>query len=177
MAVNVVSLPFTRCLTGGPGGPLCWALALPHRIPSATSLVSQTPSGFPRAPSAGCGLSHLISSISVSSSRQLNWHWNWTQLSYIIVQRPFDHPLDLWNRMFNRHQAEKTVMQYGGHSLPDASVYEGIRGFFSSSHFISQFPPTRFPLTTVNVSLPSGASPWMAYWAGWKVKIQHVYLC
>ena len=28
-----------------------------------------------------------------------------TQLSYIIVRRP----LDLWNRMFNRHQAEITV--------------------------------------------------------------------
>ena len=30
-----------------------------------------------------------------------------------------------------------------------ASVYESIMGlFFTSSHFISQFPPTRFPLTT-----------------------------
>ena len=37
-----------------------------------------------------------------------------TQLSYIIVWRP----LDLWNRMFNRHQAEITVMQFRGHSLP-----------------------------------------------------------
>ena len=37
-----------------------------------------------------------------------------TQLSYIIVRRP----LDLWNQMFNRHQAEITVMQFRGHSLP-----------------------------------------------------------
>ena len=37
-----------------------------------------------------------------------------TQLSYIIVRRP----LDFWNRMFNRHQAEITVMQFRGHSLP-----------------------------------------------------------
>ena len=37
-----------------------------------------------------------------------------TQLSYIIVRRP----LDLWNRMFNCHQAEITVMQFRGHSLP-----------------------------------------------------------
>ena len=37
-----------------------------------------------------------------------------TQLSYIIVRRP----LDLWNRKFNRHQAETTVMQFRGHSLP-----------------------------------------------------------
>ena len=37
-----------------------------------------------------------------------------TQLSYIIVWPP----LDLWNRMFNRHQAEITVMQFRGYSLP-----------------------------------------------------------
>ena len=39
-------------------------------------------------------------------------------LRYIIVQRLHDRPLDLWNRMFNRHQAEITVMQFTGHSLP-----------------------------------------------------------
>ena len=37
-----------------------------------------------------------------------------TLLSYIMFRRP----LDLWNRMFNRHQAEITVMQFTGHSLP-----------------------------------------------------------
>ena len=50
-----------------------------------------------------------------------------------------------------------------------ASVYESIMGFFfTSSHFISQFPPTRFPLITFhqNVSPPSGALPWMAFLAG-----------
>ena len=65
-----------------------------------------------------------------------------TQLSYIIVRRS----LDLWNRMFNRHQAEITVRQFRGHSLP---VHQSMRvpwEFFSSSHFINQFPPTRFPL-------------------------------
>ena len=29
-----------------------------------------------------------------------------------------------------------------------ASVYESIMGFFSLSHFVSQYPPTRFPLLT-----------------------------
>ena len=47
---------------------------------------------------------------------QLSWLLSW--LSYIIVQRPLDRPLDLRNRMFNRHQAEITVMQFRGHSLP-----------------------------------------------------------
>ena len=81
---------------------------------------------------------------------ELNWHRNSiplarrTQLSYIIVRRP----LDLWNRMFNRHQAEITVMQFRGHFLPvhHSVVYHG--NFFSSSHFISPFPPTQFPLIT-----------------------------
>ena len=67
-----------------------------------------------------------------------------TQLNYIIVRRP----LDLWNRMFNRHQAEITVMQFRGHSLPVHQSMSVPWEFFSSSHFISQFPPTRFPLIT-----------------------------
>ena len=44
--------------------------------------------------------------------------WLLSCLSYIIVQRPLDRPRDLWNRMFNRHQAEISVMQFRGHSLP-----------------------------------------------------------
>ena len=43
-----------------------------------------------------------------------------------------------------------------------ASVYECIMGFFTLSHFVSQFPPTRFLSITGHwdVSLPSGASLW-----------------
>ena len=67
-----------------------------------------------------------------------------TQLNYIIVQRP----LDLWNRMFNRHQAEITVMQFRGLSLLVHQSMSVPWEFFSSSHFISQFPPTRFPHIT-----------------------------
>ena len=76
------------------------------------------------APSAWCGFPCHISSIT-PSNLQLNWHclqlnchWLLSWLSYIIVQRPHHRPLDLWNRMFNRHQAEITVMQFRGHSLP-----------------------------------------------------------
>ena len=66
------------------------------------------------------------SSNSTGTRTQFNWlvelNWNQnsiqlarrTQLNYIMVRRP----LDLWNRMFNRHQAEITVMQFTGHSLP-----------------------------------------------------------
>ena len=113
----------------------CW-LSLLHLISIFSG--TQTPSGFPRAPSVGCGFSYHTSSPIVWNSTgnstdpqgvELNWNRNSiqlarrTQLSYIMVQRP----LDLWNRMFDRHQAEITV---------------------SSSLFISQFPPTRFPLLT-----------------------------
>ena len=50
--------------------------------------------------------------------------------------------------MFNRHQAEITVMQFRGHSLPVHQSMSVSWEFFSSSHFISQFPPTRFPHIT-----------------------------
>ena len=61
-------------------------------------------------------------------------------------------------------------MQFTGHSL---SVHQSMSvpwEIFSSSHFISQFPPTRFPLLTAigMCHFLSGASPWMAFWAGSK---------
>ena len=92
-----------------------WWLSLLHLITNISG--PQTPSGFPRAPSVGRGFLYHISSIFVSNSTATATRTG-TQLSYIIVQRPLDRPLDLWNRMFNRHQAEITVMQFRGHSLP-----------------------------------------------------------
>ena len=104
----------------------CW-FSLLHLINIFSG--PQTPSGFPRPPSAGCGFPYHISSPTVWNSTgnstgplgvELNWNRNSiqlarrTQLNYIIVRRP----LDLWNRMFNRHRAEITVMQFRGHSLP-----------------------------------------------------------
>ena len=54
-----------------------------------------------------------------------------------------------------------------------ASVYESIIGFyFTSSHFISQFPPTRFPLITAIWMchfLPVRHLEWH-FWPGQKVK-------
>ena len=94
--------------------------------------------GVPEGPLGRVGFPYHHSSPTVWNSTgnftgplgvELNWNRNSiqldrrTQLSYIMVQRP----LDLWNRMFDRHQAEKTV---------------------SSFHFISQFLPTQFPLLT-----------------------------
>ena len=75
-------------------------------------MLGSTPSGLSEDPLGRVwpSLPHLVSSC------QLLWHP--TQLNYIIIQRPHDRPLDLWNRMFNRHQAEITVMQFRGYSLP-----------------------------------------------------------
>ena len=70
-------------------------------------------------------LPHLVSN-SIRSSTQLAWLLSW--LSYIIVQRP----LDLWNRMFNRHQAEILVMQFTGHSLPVHQSMSVPWAFFTS---------------------------------------------
>ena len=147
MAVNVVSFSFSRCSTGGPEAHSAgWWLSLLHLISNFSG--PQTPSGFPRAPSAGRGFPYHISSIapsdlspqlqlirgskspfglmwlslphliynSVRSLTATAWLLSW--LSYMIVQRPLSRLLDLWNRMFDRHQAEITVMQFTGHSLP-----------------------------------------------------------
>ena len=115
MAVNVVSFSFSRCSTGGSEAHSAgWWLSLLHLISNFSG--PRTPSGFPRAPSAGCGFPYHISSIAPSPTVTATWLLSW--LSYIIVQRPLDRPLDLWNGMIDRHPAEITVMQFTGHSLP-----------------------------------------------------------
>ena len=80
-------------------------------------MLGSTPSGVSEGP-----LGRVVLSLPqlVSSCLEFYWQllWHPTQLNYIIIQRPHDRPLDLWNRMFNRHQAEITVMQFTGHCLP-----------------------------------------------------------
>ena len=128
--------PSALCLSRFPGllnrrprGPaLCWKMAF--FTASYHQLVSKTPSGVPRAPSAGCGFPYhnLVSGV---SDPQLSDFLS--RPSYIIVQRP----LNLWNGMFDRHKAEITVMQFRGPSLP---VHQSmsVSWAFTLSHFISQ---------------------------------------
>ena len=129
-------------------------------ILSANLSGPQTPSGFPWTPSAGRGFPYHISSPS-------DWHSNSTGtwlpswLRYIIIQRPHDRPLDLWNRMFNRHQAEITVMQFTGHSLPVRQSMSVLWEFFlarpiSSANFLAISSHN----CHWNMSPPSGGSPW-----------------
>ena len=89
----------------------------PHLVSNPLGVCWQLHRGFPRSPSVGCGLPNHISSLTLWESAG-NCSGTQTQLSLIITQRPHDRLLDLWNRMFNRHQAEITVMQFRGYSLP-----------------------------------------------------------
>ena len=129
----------TGLLNRRPRGSLCWMMAFftasyQHLLWTPTH---QGPNG--RFGLMWLSLPHLVyNSTGCNSTGTGTQTGCRTQLSYIIVRRP----LDLWNRMLNRHQAEITVMQFRDHSLPVHQSMSVPWEFFSSSHFISQFPPT-----------------------------------
>ena len=113
MAVSVVSFSFSWCSTGGRGLSFLLSAGFLYHILS--------PAGFrnyfgPRGPIRP-GVA-----FSTTSYQQLLWtptvSDSLSSQSYIIIQRPLNRPLNPWNGMFDRHQAEITVMQFTGHSLP-----------------------------------------------------------
>ena len=130
-----VFLALQGCSTGGPGAQLsveCW-LSLPHLVTNGSPKLK----GPPKAPSAGSSFPyHILSATSLDSNSiggpegpfglvwlslphlvsYSNCSLSWQ--SYIIVQRPLTRPLNLWNGMFDRHQADITVTLFRGHSLP-----------------------------------------------------------
>ena len=112
-----------------PGGPLCW-LCLLHLITNWSPKLHRG-SRRPLRP----GMAFPTTSFSDISDPQLSDFLSWP--SYTTVQRPLNYPLNLWNGMFNRHQAEITVMQFRGHSLP---VHQSmnVSWAFTLFHFISQ---------------------------------------
>ena len=137
MAINVVSFLFSWCSTRGPGvhSAGCWlSLLRLIRIFSGPQLI-RAPSPFGLV---WLYLPHLVNSVS-------NSHWDSTVLTELYnSSRPLDHPLDLWNRMFNRHQAEITVMQFRGHSL---SVRQSMRvswDFLACPILLANFRPCDF---------------------------------
>ena len=125
-----VFLVLQGCSTGGPGAQLSagWWLSLLHLITNWSPKLHWGPEG--RFSRVWLSLPHLVSNFSgpqlnrpcvafPTTSRpllQLSDLLSW--LSYIIVQSPLNHPLNLWNGMFDRHQAEITIMQFTGHSFP-----------------------------------------------------------
>ena len=166
--------PSALCLSRSPGqlnrrpmGPaLYWMMAF-FTASYQQLLWSPTQSGAP----SPFGLVWLsLPHLDYNSVRSLTaWHLSW--LSYIIVQRPLNRPLNPWNGMFDRHQAEITVMQFRGQSM-------SVSWDFTLSHFVSQFLPTwSLSITGYwDVSLPSGASLWNSILAGSKVKIQQSHV-
>ena len=79
-----------------------------------------------------------VLAFSTTSCHQRVWSPKLTDFlsspSYIIVQSPTQY---LWNGMFDRHQAEITVVQFTGHSLP---VHQSmtVSQDFTLSHIVSQ---------------------------------------
>ena len=128
-----------------PWGPLCWVLAF-FTAPYQHLLWSPNSIGVPEAPLGRVWLSlpHLVYN-SISICLQTGTRTGtWTQLSYIIVQRPLDRLLDLWNRMFNRHQAEITVIQFRGHSLPVRQSMRVSWDFLACPILLANFHPRDF---------------------------------
>ena len=152
MAVSVVSFSFSRAAQPEAQGPS-------SRLDGGFLYCILSPTGLQNSIGGPEGLfgrvwislPHLVSNSARSLSDFLSWP------SYIIVQRLNN----LWNGMLDRHQAEITVMQFRGHSLP---VHQSmsISGDFYLVPFHQPNPPTRSLSNTGywNVSLPSGASLW-----------------
>ena len=140
--------PSTLCLSRSPDaqpeglGSTLLGDGFLYRILSATSLVPK----LHRVPEGPFGRAWLSLPHLVYLCLQLycNWHWDSNSTELYNSSRP----LDLWNRVFNRHHAEITVMLFRGHSLPVCQSMSAPWEFFSSSYFICQFPATRFPLIT-----------------------------
>ena len=132
MAVSVVSFSFSRAAQPELQGPS--SLLDDGFLYCILSPTLQNSIGGPEGPfgRVWLPLPHLVSD---ASDPKLSDFLSWP--SYIIVQRPLNRPLNIWNGMFNHHQAEITVMQFRGHSLP---VHQSmsVSGAFTLSHFISQ---------------------------------------
>ena len=194
-----VFLVLQGCSTWGPGAQLSvgWWLALRHlisnfsgpqfnqghRAPSAWCgfpyhISSITPSDLelrliraPKAPSTWCGFTYHFSSTSDSIS-------NWNSLISVLTE--------LYNSSTSTQSSTRPLKSQvwsssSGNNCPavhsslssGASVYECIMGIsFTSSHFVSQFPPTRFPLITAIKMchfLPVHHSEWH-FWPGRRSK-------
>ena len=105
-------------------------------ILSATSLVPNLHRGS-WGPSR-LGVTFLTTTCQPPSPTLTGLFLSW--LSYILVRRP----LDLWNRKFNRHQAEITLMQFRGHSLPVRQSMRVSWDFLACPILLAKFRPRDF---------------------------------
>ena len=159
MAVSVVSFSFSRAAQPAAQGPTLLAFST-----TSYQQLLWTPEGLFGL--VWLSLPHLVTNFSNCLTSCLD--------SYIIVQRPINRPLNLWNGMFDRHQAEIIVMQFSGHSLP---VHQSIAAQWDL-HLVPYYQPSS-PARSLSinghwdVSLPAIFG--MACLPGPKVKIQHSF--
>ena len=128
------------CLSRSPGllsqRPTLLGDGFLYCILSATSLDPNS-LGAPRTPSAWRGFPyHILSAtyLQLILSDFLSWP------SYIIVQRP----LNLWNGMFDRHQAENNCHAVHRSLSSGASVYECTMGILACPILLANFRPRDF---------------------------------
>ena len=170
MAVSVVSVSFSRVVQPEAQGPSSLLdNGFLYCILSPTGLQNSIGGSEDPFGRVWLSLPHLVS---VSSDLQLSDFLSWP--SHIIVQRPLNSPPNLWHGMFDRHQAEITVMQFRGYSLPVHQTMS-VSWAFTLSHFVSQIRRRDFfRLLAIGMChfLPVHHFR-MACLAGSKVKIQH----
>ena len=111
-------------------------------ILSAISLVSKLHQGSRGLPRPGVAFPTTFCLTPTGTRTLLPWLLSW--LSYIIVQRPLDRPLDLLNRMFNRHQTEITVTQFRGHFLLVRQSMRVSWDFLACPILLANFRPRDF---------------------------------
>ena len=121
-------------------GPLCWVMGF-FTASYQQLLLAPNSIRVPEGPLRRVWfyLPHLIS---LPLQLYCNWLLSWP--SYIIVIRSLDRLLDLWNRMFNCHQAEITVMQFRGDSLPVRQSMRVSWDFLACPILLANFRPRDF---------------------------------
>ena len=173
MAVSVVSFSFSRAVQPEAQRPTLLGDGFLYWILSASSLDSNSigdPFGL-----AWLSWPHLVYN-SVRSLTATVLTFALTEL-YNSSTRTQSPTRSLKSRVWSSSSGNNCHAVHRSLSS-GASVYECTMGiFFTSSHFVSQFPPTRFPLiTAIRMChfLPVHHLG-MAFLAGSKVKIQHLY--
>ena len=161
-------------LIGGLRAPSdgCW-LSLPHLVSNWSGLQTAQ-SGVPRAPSAGCCFLYSIISPTLWSPNSLNflctelYNSSTPTQSLPITGHRNMHFCRLWNGMFDRHQAEITVMQFTGHSLP-VHQFVTVPWDFNPDPYCQSSSPMPMEYATSTIF-------GMACLAGSEVNIQHIYI-
>ena len=129
-------------LSRRPGGSaFCW-LSLPHLVTNSSDLQLSRESQRPLLPGGGflyhiLSLTHLISNSLISWLTELYNSSIAHSISILMAsQAGICHFQRLWTGTFDHHQAEITVVQFRGHSLP---VHRSmiVPWDFTLSHFVS----------------------------------------